>query len=59
MVPAHWFVGCADALMRFVSERVRFPNESHGFYTEAHGREYYTRLLALLSKELGGSAAVQ
>ncbi|MBD8248552.1 hypothetical protein ABQF08_12980 [Xanthomonas campestris pv. campestris] len=45
--------------MRFVSERVRFPNESHGFYTEAHGREYYTRLLALLSKELGGSAAVQ
>ncbi|MEA9513629.1 hypothetical protein [Xanthomonas campestris] len=45
--------------MRFVSERVRFPNESHGFYTEAHGREYYTRLLAFLSKQLGGSTADQ
>lgn len=34
-----------------------FPNEAHGFYTEAHRREYYTRLLAFLSTHLGGAQA--
>ncbi|PPV05893.1 S9 family peptidase [Xanthomonas bromi] len=38
-------------------ESLYFPNEGHGFYTEPHRREYYTRLLAFLSKQLGGSAA--
>ncbi|MEA9581051.1 S9 family peptidase [Xanthomonas nasturtii] len=38
-------------------ESLYFPNEGHGFYTEAHRREYYTRLLAFLSKQLGGSTA--
>ncbi|KOR50301.1 prolyl oligopeptidase [Xanthomonas oryzae] len=34
-----------------------FPNEGHGFYAEPHRREYDTRLLAFLSKQLGGSTA--
>ncbi|WP_241242113.1 alpha/beta hydrolase family protein [Xanthomonas vesicatoria] len=38
-------------------ESLYFPNEGHGFYTEAHRREYYTRLLAFLSKQLGGGTA--
>ncbi|WP_223214364.1 alpha/beta hydrolase family protein [Xanthomonas sp. NCPPB 1638] len=38
-------------------ESLYFANEGHGFYTEAHRREYYTRLLAFLSKQLGGSTA--
>ncbi|KQR11278.1 S9 family peptidase [Xanthomonas sp. Leaf148] len=38
-------------------ESLYFPNEGHGFYTEAHRREYYTRLLAFLSKQLGGATA--
>ncbi|WP_115552853.1 alpha/beta hydrolase family protein [Xanthomonas arboricola] len=38
-------------------ESLYFPNEGHGFCTEAHRREYYTRLLAFLSKQLGGSTA--
>ncbi|KNX93671.1 prolyl oligopeptidase [Xanthomonas vasicola] len=38
-------------------ESLYFPNEGHGFYTEPHRREYYTRLLAFLSKQLGGSTA--
>lgn len=38
-------------------EALYFPNEGHGFYTEPHRREYYTRLLAFLSTQLGGSTA--
>ncbi|CAD0306781.1 S9 family peptidase [Xanthomonas hortorum pv. cynarae] len=38
-------------------ESLYFPNEGHGFYTEAHRREYYTRLLAFLNKQLGGRTA--
>jgi dipeptidyl aminopeptidase/acylaminoacyl peptidase len=34
-----------------------YPNEGHGFYVEAHRREYYTRLLAFLSRHLGGATA--
>ena len=36
-------------------ETLYFPTEGHGFYVEAHRREYYTRLLAFLGKYLGGS----
>ena len=39
-------------------ETLYFDTEGHGFYTEPHRREYYTRLLAFLSRHLGGSAAV-
>jgi dipeptidyl aminopeptidase/acylaminoacyl peptidase len=38
-------------------ETLYFDTEGHGFYTEPHRREYYTRLLAFLSRHLGGSAA--
>ncbi|WP_202903022.1 S9 family peptidase [Xanthomonas cannabis] len=38
-------------------ESLYFPNEGHGFYTEAHRREYYTQLLAFLHKQLGGGTA--
>ncbi|MBB5866419.1 S9 family peptidase [Xanthomonas sp. 3058] len=38
-------------------EALYFPNEGHGFYTEAHRRAYYTQLLAFLSKQLGGGIA--
>ncbi|AEQ94842.1 prolyl oligopeptidase family protein [Xanthomonas oryzae pv. oryzicola BLS256] len=38
-------------------ESLYFPNEGHGFYAEPHRRAYYTRLLAFLSKQLGGSTA--
>jgi len=38
-------------------ETLYFPNEGHGFYTEAHRREYYTRLLAFLGRHLGGATA--
>jgi dipeptidyl aminopeptidase/acylaminoacyl peptidase len=38
-------------------ESLYYPNEGHGFYTEPHRREYYTRLLAFLSKHLGGATA--
>ena len=34
-----------------------FPNEGHGFYTEPHQREFYTKLLGFLSRHLGGAAA--
>lgn len=33
------------------------PTEGHGFYTEEHRREFYTRLLAFLSRSLGGAQA--
>ncbi len=38
-------------------ETLYFPTEGHGFYTDEHRREYYTRLLAFLSKHLGGATA--
>ncbi|MET0755391.1 MAG: S9 family peptidase, partial [Pseudoxanthomonas sp.] len=38
-------------------ESLYFPSEGHGFFTEPHRREYYTRLLAFLSKTLGGAKA--
>ncbi len=38
-------------------ETLYFPNEGHGFYTEPHRREYYTRLLAFLGQHLGGATA--
>lgn len=38
-------------------ESLYFPNEGHGFCAEPHRRAYYTRLLAFLSKQLGGSTA--
>ena len=38
-------------------ETLYYPTEGHGFYVEAHQKEYYTRLLAFLSRHLGGKAA--
>lgn len=38
-------------------ETLYFDTEGHGFYVEAHRQEYYTRLLAFLSKHLGGDVA--
>ena len=34
-----------------------YPTEGHGFYTDPHRREYYTKLLAFLSNSLGGQTA--
>ena len=38
-------------------ESLYFKSEGHGFFTEPHRREYYTRLLAFLSVHLGGAKA--
>ena len=38
-------------------ESLYFRTEGHGFFTEPHRREYYTRLLAFLSQHLGGAKA--
>ncbi len=38
-------------------ETLYYPQEGHGFYTEEHNREYYTRLLNFLSKHIGGAPA--
>ncbi|MGH8074103.1 MAG: alpha/beta hydrolase family protein [Lysobacter sp.] len=38
-------------------ETLYYPNEGHGFYTAAHRKEYYTRLLAFLGRSLGGGVA--
>lgn len=38
-------------------ESLYFPHEGHGFYTEEHQREFYTKLLAFLSRHLGGATA--
>lgn len=38
-------------------ESLYFKSEGHGFFTEPHRREYYTRLLAFLSQHLGGEKA--
>ena len=37
-------------------ETLYFDTEGHGFYTEEHNREYYTRLLAFLDKHIGAGA---
>lgn len=38
-------------------ESLYYPREGHGFYVDANRREYYTRLLAFLSRHLGGETA--
>ncbi|MDI9237821.1 S9 family peptidase [Lysobacter sp. LF1] len=38
-------------------ETLYFPTEGHGFYTEEHQREFYTRLLDFLSRHIGGAKA--
>jgi len=38
-------------------ETLYYDSEGHGFYLEKHQQEYYTRLLAFLSKHLGGQTA--
>lgn len=38
-------------------ETLYFPHEGHGFYSEEHRREFYTKLLAFLSRHLGGATA--
>jgi len=38
-------------------ESLYYKSEGHGFYTPQHQREYYTRLLAFLSRSLGGQTA--
>lgn len=38
-------------------ETLYYDTEGHGFYTQEHQREYYTRLLAFLSRHLGGQTA--
>ena len=38
-------------------ETLYYETEGHGFYVHEHRREYYTRLLAFLSKNLGGGVA--
>ncbi len=38
-------------------ESLYYPTEGHGFYTEPHQREYFTRLLGFLSQHLGGEQA--
>lgn len=38
-------------------ESLYYRTEGHGFYTPANQREYYTRLLAFLSRSLGGETA--
>jgi len=38
-------------------ETLYYDTEGHGFYTEPHRREFYNRLLAFLSKHLGGATA--
>src|SRR5690606_11114654 len=38
-------------------ETLYYPTEGHGFYTIEHRREFYARLLAFLSRHLGGKPA--
>ncbi|MFC5577473.1 alpha/beta hydrolase family protein [Lysobacter niabensis] len=38
-------------------ESLYYDTEGHGFYTQEHQREFYTRLLAFLSRHLGGATA--
>ena len=38
-------------------ESLYYATEGHGFYTDPHRREYYTKLLAFLANSLGGETA--
>lgn len=38
-------------------ETLYFPTEGHGFYTQEHQREFYSRLLDFLGRHLGGAKA--
>lgn len=38
-------------------ETLYFPTEGHGFYTMEHRREFYTRLLAFLDRNIGEQAS--
>jgi dipeptidyl aminopeptidase/acylaminoacyl peptidase len=38
-------------------ETLYYDTEGHGFYKPEHQKEFYTRLLAFLSKRLGGGVA--
>lgn len=38
-------------------ETLYFSTEGHGFYTEPHRREFYTRLLDFLARHIGGARA--
>lgn len=38
-------------------ETLYYADEGHGFYLEPHRREFYTRLLAFLGRNLGGEVA--
>lgn len=38
-------------------ETLYFDSEGHGFYTEPHRREFYTKLLDFLARHLGGQRA--
>lgn len=38
-------------------ETLYYPTEAHGFYVEAHRKEFYTRLLAFLARNIGGATA--
>lgn len=38
-------------------ETLYYDTEGHGFYTPEHRQEFYTRLLAFLSRSLGGEVA--
>jgi dipeptidyl aminopeptidase/acylaminoacyl peptidase len=38
-------------------ETLYYKTEGHGFYTEEHKREYYTKLLGFFSRHLGGAKA--
>ncbi|GAB3103592.1 alpha/beta hydrolase family protein [Lysobacter terrae] len=38
-------------------ETLYYDDEGHGFYVEAHRREFYARLLTFLGKHLGGATA--
>ena len=38
-------------------ETLYVSSEGHGFYTDEHRREYYTRLLDFLARHLGGATA--
>lgn len=38
-------------------ETLYYPTEGHGFYQESHRKEFYEKLLAFLSRNIGGKAA--
>ena len=38
-------------------ETLYYPNEGHGFYVDANRTEFYTKLLAFLARNIGGTTA--